>query len=662
MPEENAPAHRRMPEHAVVARFVAETYREAEGGSTVEVVVSTGAPWPRYDWASGQRFMETLDISKAAVRLARLNDGGPVLLDHRNAVENQVGVVQRAWIDGKELRAELRFASDEKARGIAQKVRDGILRNVSCTYLTHKVRVVEATAGQMPEWRAVDWEPLEVSFVAVPVDSAAGVRSADAGKRETECEFIDTRAGDAARNPEKLNMSETKDPGAQGAPEKTAVAEAEITARAIETERTRVAEIETIFTGTRSLVGDEADAIRTAAIKDGHTPDQVRAALLDAVIKRGASLKETPKETQRASVGDSNDAPEAIREAMADAIAVQIRGTYKPKTERYREYAGARPSDMVRTMMQVRGVRDIPFNRVALAERSFHATSDFPLLLLSALNKVLLSDYELAAPTYRTFMARKVFNDFKAHSFLRVGDFPALSALAEGGQITLGTMSENREQVTLATYAKGIRVTRQMLVNDNLGAFSDFSNMIGRRVVDFESATAFAVLTSGSGAGPNLSDGNAVFTTGRGNRAGSGGAIDVTTLSTARQALRGRTSPDGLKLNLSPRYLLTGPAYETIAWQYTSAQYVPATAGTTNPFLGTYTPVVDANIAGNNWYLFADPAVAPVYVYGFLAGSEGPQTRTYNPEASDGAVAIDVWLDFAAGAIDWRGGQFNPGA
>jgi hypothetical protein len=201
-----------------------------------------------------------------------------------------------------------------------------------------------------------------------------------------------------------------------------------------------------------------------------------------------------------------------------------------------------------------------------------------------------------------------------------------------------------------------------MLVNDDLGAFSDFAAMIGRRVMDFENATAFGVVTSGSGAGPNLADGTAVFTTGRGNRAATGAAIDVTSLGAARQALRSRTSPDGLKLNLSPRYLLTGPAYETVAWQYSSAQFTPAKASDVNPFRGVYEPIVDANISGNNWYLFADPAVAPVYVYGYLAGAEGPQTRSYEIPGSDGAIRIDVWLDFGVGAIDWRGGHFNAGA
>lgn len=663
-----------------VTRTVSAPVSIDEEKRTVEVVFSAGTRGKNFLPGIGV-VLEELDMSPNAVRMDVLRSGNaPVLDTHRHGEARGVlGRVIGARLSNGRGYATLKISEADDVKPIWQRIVDGTLRHVSVGY-SAKYEATRASDGETV-YRAIDWEPREISFCAIPVDIHAGVRAA--GEPPPGYETLDlpipadasaqVRAADAPPAPGISNTRAQEghmaDP-ATNAPESPVAPQNQpapvdadaVRAAAIETERARIAEIEVIFTGTRTLVGDEADSIRANAIKGGHTADQVRAALLDAVIKRQKPLNEVPNPTSQVSVGNSGDAPEAIREAMADAVAVQIRSTFKPKTERFREYAGARPTDMVRTLMSARGERNIPLNRVTLAERSFNSTSDFPLLLSSALNKVLLSDYAQVPPTYQTFMGRRTFNDFKAHSFLRVGDFPALSALSEGGQITLGTMSEGREQITLATYAKGLRVTRQMLVNDDLGAFSDFTNMIGRRIVDFENTTAFSVVTTASGAGPNLADGNAVFTTTRGNRAASGAAIDVTTLSAARQALRGRTSLDGLKLNLAPRYLLTGPAYETIAWQYSSAQYTPAQASNTNPFNGVYTPIVDANITGNNWYLFADPGVAPVYIYGFLAGAEGPQTRTYNPDASDGAVAIDVWLDFACGAIDWRGGQFNPGA
>ena len=62
----------------------------------------------------------------------------------------------------------------------------------------------------------------------------------------------------------------------------------------------------------------------------------------------------------------------------------------------------------------------------------------------------------------------------------------------------------------------------------------------------------------------------------------------------------------------------------------------------------------------NRWYLFSDPVAAPVYVYGYLNGAEGPQVTTGPVQGADG-VEVSVIFDFGVGAIDWRGAWFNPG-
>ena len=79
-----------------------------------------------------------------------------------------------------------------------------------------------------------------------------------------------------------------------------------------------------------------------------------------------------------------------------------------------------------------------------------------------------------------------------------------------------------------------------------------------------------------------------------------------------------------------------------------------------NVYAGFVQPVVEPLIPSNRWYLFADPTAAPVYVYGYLNGAEGPQVTTGPVSGVDG-VEVSVIFDFGVGAIDWRGGWFNPG-
>jgi hypothetical protein len=80
-----------------------------------------------------------------------------------------------------------------------------------------------------------------------------------------------------------------------------------------------------------------------------------------------------------------------------------------------------------------------------------------------------------------------------------------------------------------------------------------------------------------------------------------------------------------------------------------------------NVFAGMIDRIVEPLIPANRWYLFAHPESSPVYVHGYLDGAEAPRVATGPIQGVDG-VEISVVFDFGVGAIDWRGGWFNPGS
>ena len=251
---------------------------------------------------------------------------------------------------------------------------------------------------------------------------------------------------------------------------------------------------------------------------------------------------------------------------MAEALAARSMPGYQPQgTGRHAEFMGWRPADMIGELLRVRGERNVPRNLTLLAERAFHTTSDFPLLLSAAANKMLLAAYQPAAPSYRQIFLRRDFRDFKPHRHLRIGDFPTLMPLMENGEIQAGTMSESQEIVLLQTFARRIRVTRPMLVNDDLGAFTDFAAAIGRRVADFENATAYALLNQANGDGPTLTNGPAaVFGTAaaRANKAAAGTALDITNLAGGRAAILRQKTLDAEAILLvccAIRYIAIAP-------------------------------------------------------------------------------------------------------
>lgn len=154
---------------------------------TVEVAFTTGASVRRrryVGWDSAIPFDEVLEVSRSAINLDRLNAGAPALDSHSAySTSSQVGVIERAWIDGGEGRAMIRFPSkgvDENADRMFALVSEGIIRNVSVGYSIDEVRVIEPQKkGEIEKRIATRWTPFEVSFVTIPADAGAQVRASD---------------------------------------------------------------------------------------------------------------------------------------------------------------------------------------------------------------------------------------------------------------------------------------------------------------------------------------------------------------------------------------------------------------------------------------------------------------------------------------------------
>lgn len=136
---------------------------------TVELAFSSEEP---VDRSFGT---EILDHSPTSVRTGRLENGGPVLVDHDPT--DQVGVVESVSIDGdRRGRVRVRFGRGQRASEIFNDVVDGIRRSVSVGYRIHEMKQERVGKGAAPDvFRAVDWEPLEVSLVSIPADVTVGI-------------------------------------------------------------------------------------------------------------------------------------------------------------------------------------------------------------------------------------------------------------------------------------------------------------------------------------------------------------------------------------------------------------------------------------------------------------------------------------------------------
>lgn len=117
---------------------------------------------------------EVLEHNISSVDMSFLSSGkAPLLLDHD--ARQQIGVVERSWMDKDKLRAQVRFSKSAMAEEVYRDVVDGIRGNVSIGYQIQGMTKEENNYKDKPVYRVNQFKPLEVSMVSIPADSSVGV-------------------------------------------------------------------------------------------------------------------------------------------------------------------------------------------------------------------------------------------------------------------------------------------------------------------------------------------------------------------------------------------------------------------------------------------------------------------------------------------------------
>jgi hypothetical protein len=648
-----------------------------EDTRTADIVWTTGAKVRRFDWWEGRAYLEELSLDPAHVRMGRLESGSAPLLDSHGgwSLRGVLGVVDGASLKSKEGRATVRFSKRAEVDPIVQDVRDGIIRNVSVGYAVHKYeRIAPKKEGDPWTYRAIDWEPMELSLVPIGADPKAGVRSAsgepDLNVRTFACEFID--AAPAALSERTQDMTDKVNSPAAGdtkpQPDEAAIRAARETAleEGRQAERERQAEIRK---AVRSAKLDEK--LADELIEKGVAVDAARAAVLTKLAEQSERSETKPGGRVETLV----DETDTRRAAMADAIAHRANpGRALP--EAARQYRGMRLFEMARRALEQQGYRTetmAPAEFVgvalglpgeALGVRSLHGVSDFAIALGTTVNRTLRSAYESAPRTFTRWARQGSLADFRAATRVSVAADMRLEKVNEFGEFKRGKIVEAGESIQLATYGKVIGVTRQAIINDDLDIFGRIPQFAGRAAADFESDAVYGVLTANAA----MADTVALFHATHGNL-GTAGVPSETTLSEMRKMMRlqkditGATG-NGQPLNLMAKVVIVPAALETATQKLLQAVIIATKSSDTNPFNGAYELVVEPRLDANSataWYGVADPAVIDTVEYAYLDGQQGLFMEQRVGFDVDG-LEVKARLDFAAKAIDHRGMFKNAGA
>jgi len=235
---------------------------------------------------------------------------------------------------------------------------------------------------------------------------------------------------------------------------------------------------------------------------------------------------------------------------------------------------------------------------------------------------------------------------------LRAGEFGSLEPLSENGEIKHASRTESKNTVQLETYARRIDYSGKAIINDDLSALTDAAEQFGVAAAARDADELVSVLTSN----PQV-DGQALFHATRNNTKAFGSLVGheaVQEISEIRQSMRSIVGLDGVtRLNIAPKYLVVSTEMETVAEQFL-ATYQAQSFGETNPFQSKLTLLVEPRLPAWSWYVFADPAQAPVLELAHLAGREAPQIEQQQAWDKWG-VSFRCIHHVGAGAIGWRG-------
>jgi hypothetical protein len=673
------------------AQFLPSTLNE--DSRTVDVVFATPTPVLRYSWYREEYYNEVLDMEGA--NLGRAGERGLPVLDNHSSWgkvgETVIGRAENIRREKDTWVATVRFSQREEVQPLINDVRDGIITDISFGYSVDKIERMEKKEGdEYSTYYIRKWTPKEISFVSIPADPRAGVRSAEG---DSENKGLDLPEIYNRQNPEQEPNKQNLNQGVIMKREQiiAMLAKRGITVDASITDEALNAELERALNpegadpkAVQNAIEDERkrtaeiiEAVRSAKlptefantlITEGKDINEARAAII-AEFAKGDAGKGIQNHVE---VGTDKSAELRTQAATASLIMRSepelLRGDKKPFSDEViaeagRKYKNMSLVDLAKDSL-VRGGIDVDgMDKMAIVGRAFtSSSSDFPVLLEGANRTVLLASYQAQSDTWRRFCATGSVSDFREHKRLRMGTFSDLDTVQENGEFKNKKITDaNYEKVSIGTKGNIINVSRKMIVNDDLAAFLRLASMLGRAAARSIENDVYALLASN----PTLADGVALFHSTHGNIA-TAAAPTVAVLDGMRQLMAKQKDKDSNDfLDIRPSLALAPLSLGGTLRVLNQSQYDHTDTGILNKpniVAGLFSDVIDTpRLSGNTYYMFADPSIEPVVEVNFLNGEQNPFMENENGFSVDG-TQWKIRLDYGVGAVGFRGAVRNAGA
>ena len=589
---------------------------------------------------------ESCLCEKQNVDLTRFKNGVmPLLFNHdRNVV---LGKISNVTFENKRAVAEVVFDNDEDTEKIFKKVLSGSLRGVSVGYCRiHTVRVNAGCEYKGVKYDATTdvtdlWQPYEVSIVSCPADPDCGV-----GRelRDIEMEISKTKGENTMENKDTV-MNGKPDVVAKDVAEKSA---AEAATKAAQAERERVG---AIYAVCREFNVDSAKV--ESYVKDGKTVDAVRKAILDEIAEKQKASKVTVTE----------DAGDKFIERAVDGLALHhgviaeseaVKGADEYRNGSLRAIA---EDCLIAGGMSERELRHMSAHEVFEEMFNSHSramgSEQFSMVIDQFGNKTMLKGYREQPTVFQQLVSKGSNKDFKPTHKYRLGlDGKPELMPPESGEFKYQEMADENISTAIQTYGKAISFTREIFINDDMGAVVKAIRMQAGGFRRLQEEMFFNVLT------------NITFnSTTRKNLVVTNKNISAKAYSEMRTLMRRQKDFEGKAyVGVFPAYILASDEafYDHAQLLKASSDPSQTNPGVPNIMQGMMTLITSPYLTGAAYYAIARPSEMEGIEYTTLNNVDRPYSRTVVPQSHLG-IDYQFWMDFGFNLIDYRAFVKNDG-
>lgn len=278
------------------------------------------------------------------------------------------------------------------------------------------------------------------------------------------------------------------------------------------------------------------------------------------------------------------------------------------------------------------------------------ATHSISGILSATVNKFLLAGFNGVESSWRSISSVRSVNDFKALTSYRLNGGMKFEKVAPGGELKNAAVSDESRTISAETYGIMTSVTRNDLINDDLGALTAVPQRIGRGGALKLNDVFWAA----------FQDDSAFFTTARGNKKTTAGALSLSNLKAIATMFRKLRDPDGNPVAVDPRVLLVPSDIELSAAEIMGSALLVggSSAGpNVNVLAGRYQVVSTSYLtSAEDYYLLASPADMPVMEVAFLNGVQSPVVETAEADFNTLGVQMRGYFDFGVAKAEYLAG------